>query len=78
MSKLSYRARKRLPSSAFALPGRHYPIPDKSHARNALARASQFASPDDRSIIENTVARRFPSIAVAGHKKRSKRKGARS
>lgn len=41
MAKLSTRQRKMLPSSQFALPGGKYPIPDKSHARNALARASQ-------------------------------------
>lgn len=41
MAKLSTRARKRLPAADFAGPKRSYPIPDKSHARNAKARASQ-------------------------------------
>lgn len=42
MAKLSSGARKRLPKSDFGLPGRKaYPMPDKSHAANAKARASQ-------------------------------------
>lgn len=41
MAKLTSKARKALPSSIFAGPDRSYPIPDKSHARNAKARASQ-------------------------------------
>lgn len=41
MAKLTTAARKRIPSKEFAGPGRSYPIPDKSHARNALARASE-------------------------------------
>ncbi|HXJ64591.1 MAG TPA: hypothetical protein VNN79_12625 [Actinomycetota bacterium] len=41
MTKLTTRARKALPKSAFAGPGRSYPVPDESHAANAKARASQ-------------------------------------
>jgi hypothetical protein len=37
---LTSQARKKLPSSAFALAGRRYPVHDCSHARNALSRAS--------------------------------------
>ncbi len=43
MAKLTTRARKALPASAFAGPGRSYPVEDKAHARNAKARASQMA-----------------------------------
>jgi hypothetical protein len=42
MAKLTTRARKVLPKSAFAGPGRSYPVEDKAHARNAKARASQM------------------------------------
>lgn len=43
MAKISYKARKKIPSSEFGLPGeRKYPIPDKSHARAAKSRASQM------------------------------------
>lgn len=41
MSKLTTDQRKKLPDSAFAGPGRTYPIEDKAHARDAKARASQ-------------------------------------
>ena len=41
MAKLTTKARKSLPKSEFAGPGRSYPVPDKSHAANAKARASQ-------------------------------------
>lgn len=42
MAKLTSARRKRLPKSSFGLPGRRaYPMPDKSHAANAKARASQ-------------------------------------
>jgi hypothetical protein len=41
MAKLSAADRKSLPASKFAGPDRSYPIPDKSHAANAKARASQ-------------------------------------
>lgn len=44
MAKLTTKRRKALPKSDFGLPGkRAYPMPDKSHARNAKARASQMA-----------------------------------
>lgn len=42
MAKLTTAKRKALPKSEFALPGGKYPIPDKSHARNAKARASEM------------------------------------
>lgn len=41
MAKLTTRARKALPKSEFAGPGRTYPDPDKSHARLAKAMASR-------------------------------------
>ena len=41
MAKLTSKARKSLPASSFAGPGRSYPIPDKAHAANAKARAAQ-------------------------------------
>lgn len=41
MAKLSTKQRKKMPASAFAGPDRSYPVPDKSHASNAKARASQ-------------------------------------
>lgn len=43
MSKLKAKTRNKLPASEFGLPGsRKYPMPDRSHAANAKARASQM------------------------------------
>lgn len=42
MARLTTARRRNLPKSDFGLPGsRGYPMPDKSHARDAKARASQ-------------------------------------
>lgn len=43
MAKLTSSKRNSLSSSTFGLPGRRaYPMPDKSHAANAKARATQM------------------------------------
>lgn len=43
MAKLTTTARKAVPKSEFGLPGsRKYPMPDRSHAANAKARATQM------------------------------------
>lgn len=70
MAKLTSRGRKALPESAFALPGRRYPIHDASHARNALARAAQHATPSEQATIKRKVRSRFPGIKVGGLRKR--------
>lgn len=45
MAKLMASSRNALPKSEFGLPGsRKYPMPDKSHAANAKARATQMVS----------------------------------
>lgn len=41
MSKLTTKSRNTLPASKFAGAGRSYPIPDRAHAANAKARATQ-------------------------------------
>lgn len=42
MADLTTKRRKALPKSDFGMPGeRKYPMPDKPHARDAKARASQ-------------------------------------
>lgn len=43
--KLKSSTRNSLPTSKFGLPGsRKYPMPDKSHAANAKARATQMVN----------------------------------
>jgi len=51
MTKLTTKARNRLPERSFALPGRRYPIEDIVHARNALARVSQDGTPAEKDEV---------------------------
>lgn len=45
MAELSTKRRNALPKSKFGLPGSEkYPMPDKSHAANAKARATQMVN----------------------------------
>lgn len=45
MAELKSRTRNKLPDSEFGMPGsRKYPMPDKSHAANAKARATQMVN----------------------------------
>lgn len=81
MAVLTMAKRKKIPASDFALPGRgegpsgkgagSYPVPDASHARNALARVSQFGSPEEKAKVRAKVRAKFPGI---GQKKKSKGK----
>jgi hypothetical protein len=68
VAKLTAAKRNALPDSAFAGPGRSYPIEDASHARNALARGAQNAGPALQSKIKAKVKRRYPGIKVGGGK----------
>lgn len=65
MAKLKAKTRNALPGKDFALGGRKYPINDASHARNALARAAQHASPTEKATIRRKVAAKFPGIKVS-------------
>ncbi len=45
MSKLSSKSRNKLPKSDFGLPGeKKFPMPNRSHAANAKARASEMVN----------------------------------
>ena len=76
--KLSYKERQGLSKSQFALPGKgsgpegkqggSYPIPDESHARNALARVSQHGSEAEKSKVRSAVEKKFPDIKLVNQK----------
>lgn len=67
MAKLTARQRKSLPKAAFAEPAkRAYPIPDKSHARNALARVAQHGSAGEKAKVRAAVQRKYPAIGKRG------------
>ena len=68
MAKLTAKARKAIPKSSFAVPSKapgsgSYPIPDKSHARNALARSSGKAVAGQ---VRAKVAAKYPGLAKKG------------
>lgn len=68
MAKLTYQERKKMPKSSFAVPSKKeggkggYPIPDPSHARNALSRVSQFGSSSEKATVRAKVHAKFPGI----------------
>ena len=70
MARLTYAARKEMPKKSFALPSKKeggkggYPIPDKAHARNALARVSQFGSSSEKATVRAKVHAKFPGIGM--------------
>jgi hypothetical protein len=73
---LDTEERSKLPSSDFALPGKgdgpkgkgpgSYPIPNKTHARSALSRGAQHASPAEQAKIKRKVHAKFPGIKIDG------------
>jgi len=63
MSKLTTKKRKNLKKSSFAIPAkRAYPIEDKAHARNALARVSEFGTSTQKAKVRAAVLRKYPNI----------------
>jgi len=70
MAVLTTKQRKAIPQKDFALPSKRsasggsggYPIPDKSHARNALARVSQHGTSAQKATVRAKVHAKFPGI----------------
>lgn len=63
MAKLTTATRNGLRSTSFALQKkRKYPIEDKSHARNALARVSQHGTPAEKATVRAAVHRKYPGM----------------
>lgn len=63
MAKLTTLGRNRLPESKFALAGRRYPVEDAAHARNALARVSQFGTEREKATVRSKVYRLYPGMS---------------
>ena len=60
--KLTSKGRNQIKSGNFALPGRRYPIHDKSHARNALSRVSQNGTAAEKKKVRAAVHSKYPDI----------------
>jgi len=57
MAKLSSKARKALPASTFAGPGRSFPIPDKKHAKAAIMLSGKAPAAARPKIIARAKAK---------------------
>lgn len=55
-----------LPSSDFALGAGRYPINTPKRARSALSRVAGNGTPAQQATVRAKVAKRYPSIKVAG------------
>lgn len=63
MASITTAKRNKLPRKSFAVPNkRAYPIDTPGRARNALARVSQFGSPQEKAQVKRAVKRKFPFI----------------
>lgn len=63
MARLKAAKRNKLPKSDFGIPSeRKYPMPDKSHARNAKARASEM---ENRGAISKSTQQKIDRKADA-------------
>lgn len=62
MAKLTTTGRKHIKAENFALPGKRYPIHDMAHARNALARVSQYGTPAEKARVRKAVYAKYPSL----------------
>ncbi len=60
---LNARGRRRIKESNFALPGRRYPIHDRSHARSALSRISQYGTPEEKAKVRAAVRSKYPGMS---------------
>jgi len=79
VAKLTAAARKKIPKGSFAVPEKapksgSYPINDKSHAANALARSS---GKPVAGRVRAAVKRKFPDMGTA-KKKTAPKRGSKS
>jgi hypothetical protein len=73
MAELSAAQRKKIPTSNFAIPSRaktakgkaksgNYPIQDRSHAGNALARVAQHGTSAEKAQVRAAVKKKYPDM----------------
>ena len=75
--RLTYKERKAMPRSDFAAPEDRkggkggYPDENRTHARSALQRVSQFGSPAKKAEVRARVHRDWPKMKIGGVNKES-------
>lgn len=70
LAVLTAEARKKLPKKQFAVPKGQgsapekdsYPIHDRAHARNALARVAQHGTDEEKKKVRAAVKRKYPDM----------------
>lgn len=62
VAKLTAERRNKLPDKSFAGPDRSYPIQDRSHAVNALARVSQYGDSELKARVRRKVHEKYPGL----------------
>lgn len=62
MGKLTAKARKALPDSAFAGPDRSYPDYDRGHAQAALGRVQEYGTKELKERVTRDVHRKYPDM----------------
>lgn len=66
MAELNAAERDALPVAAFAIPERRaYPIHDRAHAVNALARVSRNGNPEEKRRVRAAVYAKYPDLRRA-------------
>jgi len=66
VAPLTTKARNNIASDEFALPGRRYPIQNRSHGAAAKSRVSQFGSPAEKATVGRKVAAKYPDMGKGG------------
>jgi hypothetical protein len=64
MAVLTTKARKKLAPSEFALPGGRFPIPNKAHAADAKARATQGLAKGTLTPAEAATVRHKANVVL--------------
>jgi hypothetical protein len=64
MAPITSKQRDDLPPSKFAIPPDKYPIDTRERAANALARVSQFGSPEEKAQVRKAVCKLYPDFGV--------------
>lgn len=69
MAKLTAAMRNKLPKSMFAIPAtRQYPIHDKAHAVDALARVDANGTSQQKAMVRAAVRRKYPDLPSSKRK----------
>lgn len=70
MARLTSKGRKRIKTKNFALKKqKKYPIHDRAHARNALARVSRHGTPSQKRRVRAAVCRKYPGMGSCKKRK---------